>query len=115
GLVEPTQRNGQNFTIARMYLSNTNLQPGQLVTANIPVVKIGASWLPAKAVLQLGQQSVVFKKEGAVFIPTKIKTGIRVNELVEVLDRISGWQIAKNANFLVDSESFIRLQTTNEP
>ncbi len=114
GLVEPTQRNGQYFTIARMYLSNTNLQPGQLITANIPVVKIGASWLPANAVLQLGQQSVVFKKEGAVFIPTKIKTGIRLNGLVEVLDRIAGWQIAKNANFLVDSESFIRLQTNNE-
>ena len=115
GLVEPTQRNGQYFTIARMYLSNTNLQPGQLVTANIPVVKIGASWLPENAVLQLGQQSVVFKKEGAVFIPTKIKTGIRINGLVEVLDRIAGWQIAKNANFLVDSESFIRLQTNSEP
>ena len=115
GLVEPTQRNGQNFTIARMYLGNTNLQPGQLITANIPVVKIGASWLPENAVLQLGQQSVVFKKEGTVFIPTKIKTGIRVNGLVQVLDRISGWPIAKNANFLVDSESFIRLQTNNEP
>ncbi len=115
GLVEPTQRNGQNFTIARMYLTNTNLQPGQLITANIPVVKVGASWLPVNAVLQLGQQSVVFKKEGDVFIPTKINTGIRMNGLVEVLDRIAGWQIAKNANFLVDSESFIRLQTNNEP
>ena len=115
GLVEPTQRNGQNFTIARMYLNNTNLQPGQLITANIPVVKIGASWLPENAVLQLGQQSVLFKKEGGVFIPTKIKTGIRINGLVQVFDRIAGWQIAKNANFLVDSESFIRLQTNNEP
>ncbi len=114
GLIEPVQKNGQSFTVARVYLSNSNLQPGQLLTANIPVVKKSAYWLPEKAVLQLGKRSVVFKKEGKVFVPKEVKTGIRTEGLVEVVDSIYGWQIAKNASFLVDSESFIKTNSNNQ-
>ena len=114
GLVEPVQKNGQSFTVARVYLSNTNLQPGQLLTANIPVVKKGAYWLPEMAVLQLGRKSVLFKKENKVFVPKEVKTGIRAEGLVQVLDSIYGWQVAKNASYLVDSESFIRLNSNNQ-
>jgi hypothetical protein len=114
GLIEPVQKNGQSFTVARVYLSNTNLQPGQLLTANIPVVKKDTYWLPENAVLQLGKKSVVFKKENNVFVPKEVKTGVRTEGLVEVLDSIYGWQIAKNASYLVDSESFIRINSNNQ-
>ncbi|MGZ5246457.1 MAG: efflux RND transporter periplasmic adaptor subunit [Flavitalea sp.] len=114
GLIEPTQRNGESFNVARGYLSNTNLQPGQLLTANIPVVKTNAWWLPEKAVLRLGNQSVVFKKEQTVFIPESIKTGSTINGMVEILDNISDWQVAKNASYLVDSESFIRINSNEK-
>lgn len=113
GLIEPTQGNSENFTVARVYLSNTDLQPGQLLTANIPLVKTGAYWLPEKAVLQLGRKSVVFKKEKNVYVPKEVQTGIRANGMVQITDDISDWRVAKNASFLVDSESFIRLNSNN--
>jgi multidrug efflux pump subunit AcrA (membrane-fusion protein) len=114
GLIEPVQKNGQSFTVARVYLPNSNLQPGQLLTANIPVVKKNAYWLPENAVLQLGKRSVVFKKEEKVFVPKEVNTGVRTEGLVEVVDSIYGWQIAKNASFLVDSESFIKTTSNNQ-
>ena len=114
GLIEPTQRNGESFNVARVYLSNTDLQPGQLLTANIPVVKTNAWWLPEKAVLRLGNQSVVFKKDQSVFIPESIKTGSTINGMVEILEDITEWQVAQNASYLVDSESFIRINSNQK-
>lgn len=113
GLIEPTQRAGESFTVARVYLSGTNLKPGQLLTANIPVVKKGAYWLPQKAVLQLGTKAVVFKKENGVYVPREVQTGLKTNSMIEIIDFIGDWQVAKNASFLVDSESFIRLKSNN--
>lgn len=113
GLVEPTQRNGTSFSIARVYLSGSDLKPGQLLKAYIPVVKSAAYWLPQKALLQLGTKTVVFKKENGVFIPKQVTSGLRVNGMVEISDEIGDWQIAKSASFLIDNESFIRLTTNN--
>ncbi len=58
--------------------------------------------------LDLGNRSVVFKKEAGVFIPKEIKPKIttRWNGTIEA--DISDWEIAGNAAFMVDSESFIK-------
>lgn len=108
GLVEPVQRGGDNFAIARMYLRQSTLYPGQLLRAEIPVVKDKGAWLPQSAVVGLGASSVIFKKEGAVFEPKHVQTGLRAEGLVHVLDDIAGWRVARSASYLVDSESFIR-------
>lgn len=107
GLIEPVQRNGAFFTTARVYIGNTQLQPGQLLTGRIPVVARGW-WLPETAVVGLGNRMVVFKKENGVFVPKNVPAGIRVEGLVQVLDSVSGWQVARNASYLVGSESFIQ-------
>ena len=65
GLIQPVVRSGENFTLARVYISNKDLLPGQLVSANIPVVYKGGWWLPRKAVWQLGNKSIVFKRQEA--------------------------------------------------
>lgn len=114
GLLEPRQRGSQSFLTARVYLPGTHLQPGQLVQANIPLVVKSGFWLPAEAVLQLGNHSVVFKKEGQVYLPKEVTAGVKTNGLVQVTDTIGDWQVAKNASFLVDSESFIRLNKYGE-
>ncbi len=59
GLIEPIQRGGESFAVARMYLRNSKLHPGQLLTAEIPVVKEKGAWLPQSAVVGLGTNSVI--------------------------------------------------------
>ena len=113
GLIEPVLRSGENFSAARVYISNRDLYPGQLVYANIPVVYKGGWWLPKKAVWQSGTQAIVFKKNGNVYIPTAIETGAEVEGMVLVISPIGDWMVAGNASYLVDSESFIK--TTDQP
>lgn len=112
GLIQPTFRDGTNFTIARVYLKDNRFQVGQLVDANIPIIHKGF-WLPQAAVVQLGNRSAIFKKEGNVFVPKAIKTGITAQGRVAIEDDISDWEVAANAAYLVDSESFIKLKDKN--
>lgn len=113
GLIQPVVRSGENFTLARVYINNTKLLPGQLITANIPVVYNKGWWLPKKAVWQSGNKAIVFKKQNDVFVPMQIETGVEAEGMVLVTTSIGDWKIAENAAFLVDSESFIK--TTNQP
>jgi membrane fusion protein, copper/silver efflux system len=107
GLVEPVQRSGSSFTTARVYLSNGRLQPGQLLRGFIPVVARGW-WLPESAIAGLGNNDIVFKKENGLYKPRSVPTGIRVQGLVQILDSVANWQVARNASYLVDNETFIR-------
>lgn len=112
GLIQPVVRNGENFTVARVYLNNSDLLPGQLVIANIPAEFKTGWWLPKKAVWQSGNNVIVFKKEGDVFKPMQVDAGIEIAGMVHISTFIDDWEIAANAWYLVDSESFIK--TTNE-
>jgi hypothetical protein len=113
GLIQPTFRNGSNFTIARVYLNDHRFAIGQLLTANIPIVARGW-WVPKSAVVQLGATAVVFKKEGTVFQPKNVQTGATLEGIVQITGNIGGWEIAQNASYLVDSESFIRTASDNQ-
>jgi Cu(I)/Ag(I) efflux system membrane fusion protein len=107
-VIEPVFRNGANFTLARVYSDNRILQPGQLLTAYVPVVYNSGWWLPRSAVWSLGNKTIVFKKETNGFVPMEVVTGASGKDLVQVTSDISDWQVASNANYLVDSESFIK-------
>ena len=108
GLVRPVLGSGQNFTQARVYQVPRNLKPGQQLTAEMTIVTGSHYWLPQEAVLDMGNhQMVLFKKEGPVFTPVYIQTGIKADRQIEVLDEIGNWQVAANAYYLVDSEGFI--------
>lgn len=109
GLIQPVFNAGENFVIARVYLKGSRLQPGELVTGQIPFVATNGLWLPKEAVVSIGNQSVVFKKEGRVFIPKIVKTGITQNNQIQVFGELSEWDLAKNAYYLIDSESFIKI------
>ncbi|QEC44352.1 efflux RND transporter periplasmic adaptor subunit [Pseudobacter ginsenosidimutans] len=109
GLIEPVFRNGENFTLARVYLNQQGFQAGQLLTASVPVVYRNSWWLPKEAVWMQGQQAVVFIRENNVFNPVQIKTGVIDKEWIQVLSDLNGLEIAANAYYLVDSESFIKV------
>ncbi len=108
GLIQPVFKDGENFTIARSYLSTANFRVGELLTAKIPVLLNASWWLPAAAVWSTGNQSVVFKKEGNVVVPKVISTGIHIAGLIQVKTDIADWEVSKNAAYLVDSESFVK-------
>jgi membrane fusion protein, copper/silver efflux system len=107
GLVQPVFRSGQNFTLVRVYTPDADFRVGQLLSADIAVATNDHFWLPQEAVLDLGNRNVVFKKESNVFVPKTVKTGIRAKGFIEILDNIENWQLASNAYYLVDSDSFI--------
>lgn len=109
GLIQPVVRSGENFTIARVYINNNKLLPGQLLLADIPVVYNKGWWLPKKTVWQSGNKSIVFKKEDNVFVPMQVETGVETEGLVQVITSIGDWKVAENAAYLVDSESFIKI------
>lgn len=108
GLIQPVLRSGESFTLARVYLPGKNLTPGQLLTANIPIVFQKGLWLDKKAVWQTGSKSIVFKRQGKVLVPMKVKAGAVVDGMVQILSDIKDWKVASNASYLIDSESFIK-------
>ena len=108
GLVEPVFRNGQNFTLARVYLDDNGFQAGQLLTANIPVMYTDGWWLPKKAVWRLGGNAIIFRQGNGVYRPVEITTGMETKDMIQVTTNIADWKVASNAAYLVDSESFIK-------
>lgn len=115
-LVEPVHEAGENFAQVRASLPTQNKSAviGQLITGK-GTYNIGtALWVPKEAVLDIGTQSVAFLKINGVFKPISVRAGQRANGMVEVLSGLKAPDvIAANAQFLVDSESFIRVAENN--
>lgn len=113
GMIQPVFKAGEDFTIARVYLNKPNFRVGELLTARIPVLLAASWWLPESAVVSLGNQTVLFKKEGNVVVPKSVKTGATLGGMVQVKEDIGNWEVSRNAAYLVDSESFIRERFKN--
>lgn len=107
GLIEPVVKAGENFTSARVYIGKGAWRVGDVLTAKIPVLVPQSYWLPTSAVVGIGSKSVVFKKENGVFVAVAVNIGVNVGGLVQIQQNIQNWQVAKEAAYLVDSESFI--------
>jgi Cu(I)/Ag(I) efflux system membrane fusion protein len=115
-LIEPFYRKENKTVTARVYFNNSQLQipVGSQVRATIFSNNKEADWIPKDAVLSLGIDKVVFIKESGGFKAHKIETGLTYQNLVQVLSGLNATDsIAANAQFLTDSESFIK--THNQP
>ena len=110
--IEPVAGQNASAIKARVYLQNTdnlNLKIGTLVSAKINSKEISGIWLPRNAVVNLGQKQVVFLKNENHFNTKTIQTGIITDSLIQIINGLKGnEQVAANAQFLVDSESFIK-------
>lgn len=108
--VQPFFTEGEEFVKVRLYVKNSGeLQIGQLVRATIRLKPVEALWIPREAVLDLGLDKIVFIKERDVFKPKNVKAGVRTDGWVEIVQGLSSSDvIASNAQYLVDSESFIK-------
>ena len=110
--IEPFFKEGSKTLTARVYFENheMNMPVGSQVKATIFGNKITADWLPKDAVISLGLDKVVFKKYNGVFKAVKIKTGVSYNNKILIIDGLSPYdEVAANAQFLMDSESFIKV------
>lgn len=109
--IEPFYRNGNKTLTARVSFNNANLQLpiGSQVKALISTGIKNKEWLPEDAVLSLGIDKIVFLKEDGGFRAHKIITGITNEDGVQVLSGLSATdKVAANAQYLMDSESFIK-------
>jgi len=114
--IQPFIRNGENLTKVRVYLSNPHhhYHAGQLVSATF-IVSAGKSlWIPTKASLDLGTQKVAFIKRYGVFRPKVISIGRMTTDWTEVIEGLEPRDsVAYNAQFLTDSEGFIKVNQKN--
>ncbi len=111
--MEPFLRKDSKTATARVYFENTaaNMPVGSQVKARITGNTINAFWLPKEAVISLGLDKVVFKKEGDVFKAHKVTTGLIFNNKVQIIEGLTpDAAVASNAQFLMDSESFIKIK-----
>lgn len=109
--VQPFFSEGENFSKIRAYLSNTSLRVGQLVEGSVQSRTEPTRWIPALAVLDTGRRQLVFVKENGLYRPREIVTGIRAGDMVEVQEGLADSEaVAHNAQFMVDSESFVRIE-----
>lgn len=108
--VQPFFSEGEEFLKVRVYLNNSQqLRIGQLVAATIRLKETEALWLPKEAALDMGLEKIVFVKEREVFRPKKVITGVQTNGSIEIRQGLSSSdEVAVNAQYLVDSESFIK-------
>lgn len=110
--IEPFFREGSKTVTARVYFENheMNMPVGSQVRATIFENVQKANWLPKDAIISLGMDKVVFKKFSGVFKAIKVKTGVIVNNKIQIIDGLTPYDaVAANAQFLMDSESFIKV------
>ena len=108
--VEPFYRKDSKTQTVRVFFNNQSLKIpiGSQVTAKIHVRTGNVNWLPKDAILSLGIDKMVFKKESAGFRAWKVQTGMEQGNLIQVRSGLSETDsVASNAQYLMDSESFI--------
>jgi Cu(I)/Ag(I) efflux system membrane fusion protein len=97
----------------RVYLNNNKLKLpiGIRLQGIVKTNPIKAIWLQKQALVSIGNKKIVFIKMDNGFKAKEIKTGIEINDFVQIINGISIQDtIANNAQYLIDSESFIKTE-----
>ena len=95
----------------RVYLNNSNLKLpiGLRLEGIVKTNPTKGIWIRKQAIVSLGNKKIVFKKMGNGFKATVLKTGIEIDEFIQVINGVSIHDtIAKNGSYLIDSESFVK-------
>lgn len=111
--IEPTVQVGDKTTSIRVYLHNMNheLKVGSLVKAGIETGDKLGLWIPRTALVDLGRTKIVWLKTGAAYSAHQVEAGItNGNEILITKGITVADSIAVNAQYLSDSESFIKTQ-----
>jgi len=107
--VEPFFTEGEDFIKLRSYYNGSDISVGQLVEARAQTTSLESLWIPQQALLDLGIDEIVFVKESGLFKPRKVSSGFQEGDWVQILNGLaSSDEVALNAQYLVDSEGFIK-------
>lgn len=110
--IEPAIRKENKTITARVIFDNSTLHipVGSQVKALIWGNAVNANWLPKDAVISLGLDRIVFLKSDGGFKAHRVETGMVNNNKIEILTGLSVTDsVATNAQYLADSESFIKV------
>ncbi|MBI5018632.1 MAG: efflux RND transporter periplasmic adaptor subunit [Deltaproteobacteria bacterium] len=103
----------------RLELENPGLalRPGMFVDVELPVEIEPSLVVPSEAVLDLGLRKTVFVDRGnGYFEPRRVETGASLGDRVEILRGLmSGERVVVSGNFLLDSESRMRMAAALTP
>ena len=97
----------------RVYLNNNtlNLPIGLRLQGIIKTTSISGIWVQKNALVSTGNKKIAFIKFHNGFKATPVKTGFEMKEYIQIITGISVKDtIAKNAQYLIDSESFIKTE-----
>ena len=111
-LIQPYFKEGTSYSLIRAVIPNSNKvwKVGQLISVSKATETEGI-WLPKTAVLQLGTRYVVFIRRNSAFVPAYVSVNKIAGEWVDIGTSLgSDQELALNAWFLVDSESFIKAE-----
>ncbi len=97
----------------RVYLNNDNLKLpiGLRLQGVVKTNALKGIWIQKQSMVSVGNKKIVFLKMGNGFKASAIKTGIEIDDFIQIIDGISVEDtIARNAQYLIDSESFIKTE-----
>ena len=90
--------------------SAKNWKVGQLISVSRQAAVEGY-WLPATSLVQVGTQYVAFVKKNNAFVPVFVKLKHQADQWIDIGDSLQAdAELAINAWFLVDTESFIKVK-----
>jgi membrane fusion protein, copper/silver efflux system len=86
------------------------LKPQMFTNVEIKVDLGNRLAVPSEAVIDTGERQIVYVDKGeGYFEPREVRTGLKVDELVEVTAGLkAGEKVASSANFLIDSEAQLK-------
>lgn len=109
--IETQLNQSENSLRVRVYLNNSKLKlpVGLRLQGTVRANPVKTLWLPKQAMVSIGTKKMVFVKLENGFKAREINTGITINDFIQILKGITkNDTVAANAQYLIDSESFIK-------
>ncbi|ODT57649.1 hypothetical protein ABS71_19495 [bacterium SCN 62-11] len=105
--ISPEVESSSRLGTARIRLdSGSSLRPGMFGEARVDVGDHRALTIPAEAVLGEGGDYFVFKLDGTTAVRTRVTTGVRTNQRVEITEglKVNDSVAVAGARFLADGD-----------
>ncbi|MDN5288309.1 MAG: efflux transporter periplasmic adaptor subunit [Mucilaginibacter sp.] len=109
--IEPVLQQGDKTVSIRVYIDNMEheLKVNSLISATIQTGISKGLWIPRSAVIDLGQTKVVWLKTDGLYKAHQVIAGTQNGNEIEIVKGLSlNDHIAADAQYLTDSESFIK-------